>query len=82
MAAKKAKKTTAKKSTAKKTNGKTPTKTARVVALLQRARGTTRKEALELTGWLGISFQVVCKNAGLKLKMEKPEGKPFIYRAM
>jgi hypothetical protein len=81
MAKKTTAKKTAKKSTAK-TNGKKPTKTAQVVALLQRARGTTREEALALTKWKGISFQVVCKNAGLKLKMEKPEGKPFVYRAM
>jgi hypothetical protein len=79
-----AKKTSTKKAVkraAAKANGTgKPTKTAQVIALMQRARGTTREEALALTKWKGISFQVVAKNAGLKLKMEKAEGKPIVYR--
>jgi hypothetical protein len=52
-----------------------------VIALMRRAKGVTRPEALEVTGWKGISFQIVAKNAGLKLRVESPKGKPYIYRA-
>jgi hypothetical protein len=76
----KTKKTTTKKSakkTAPKTNGN---KTQAVVALMQRKQGCTRPQALELTGWKGISFQIVAKNAGLKLKIDESK-RPFVYRA-
>ena len=82
----KAKKSTAKKTTAAKANGKSATprkesKTSQVVSLLQRASGCTREEVLELTGWKAISMQQVATKAGIKLKMEKVEGKPIRYRA-
>jgi Protein of unknown function (DUF3489) len=56
-------------------------KTAKVVALLQRASGVTRKEVLEVTGWKAVSMQQLAASAGVKLKMEKVEGKPIRYRA-
>jgi hypothetical protein len=81
------KSTKAKKTAKKTTNGKSAkakapreNKTAKVVALLQRASGVTRPQALELTKWKGISFQVVAKNAGLKLKVDESK-RPFVYRA-
>ena len=79
----KAKKTTAKKTTAAKANGKprSESKTAQVRAMLQRASGCTREQILELTGWKAVSVQQVAEKAGLKLKMEKVEGKPIVYRA-
>ncbi len=78
-----ASKAKAKKATAKKTNGKTTkgeNKTQKVIAMLKRASGVTRPQALEVTKWKGISFQVVAKNAGLKLKVDETK-KPFVYRA-
>jgi hypothetical protein len=83
----KSKKTTTKK-TAKRAsaNGKPATprkesKSAKVVALLQRASGVTREEVLKVTGWKAVSMQALASNAGVKLKMEKVEGKPIRYRA-
>jgi hypothetical protein len=70
-----------------KTNGRKAakksgeSKTAKVVAMLQRASGCTREEVLALTGWKAVSMQQVAESAGVKLKMEKVEGKPIRYRA-
>jgi hypothetical protein len=44
-------------------------------------RGCTREQILALTKWKAVSPQAIAEKAGLKLKMEKAEGKPFIYRA-
>jgi hypothetical protein len=77
----KAKKTTAKKTTNGK-SAKAPreNKTAKVVALLQRAGGVTREDVLAATGWKAISMQSVAEKAGLKLKVDESK-RPFVYRA-
>jgi hypothetical protein len=74
MATKKAKKAAA------KTNGKN--KTQAVVALMRRPKGVTRKEVVALTEWSAVSMQQVAKAAGVKLKLEKAQGKPTVYRAV
>jgi hypothetical protein len=43
--------------------------------------GTTRPQVLKAIGWKGISFQVVAKNAGLKLKVDETKT-PFVYRTV
>jgi hypothetical protein len=73
----KTKKTTTKKP-ANKTNGKS--KKSQVAAMLQRASGCTRKQVLEVTGWKAVSMQAQAKAAGVRLKMQKVEGKPIVYR--
>ena len=75
MAAKKKAKTPG-----KKANGKS--KTAKVIALLQRPNGVTREQVLSMIDWQAISFQQVAKAAGVKLKLEKVAGKPTVYRAV
>ena len=77
----KTKKTTTKKPTktaTKKANGSS--KTAQVIALMKRASGVTRAEVLELTGWKAVSMQQVAASGGVKIKLEKVEGKPTVYR--
>ena len=71
--------TKSKKSTTKSKPGEN--KTAKVVAMLKRPSGVTREEVLTVTGWKAVSMQQVATNAGVKLKMEKIEGKPIRYRA-
>jgi hypothetical protein len=89
-AAKKATKKPAKKATkkpakkvAKKTAAKKPrsgdNKTAGVLALMRRAKGVTRAEVLELTGWKAVSMQQVAENAGVKLVVDESE-RPFKYK--
>jgi hypothetical protein len=53
-------------------------KTADVVALMKRAKGVTRAEVLELTGWKAVSMQQLAKSAGVKLKVS--EERPFHYK--
>jgi hypothetical protein len=87
--ASKAKSTKAKKAsktTAKKANGGTGgtvnlskiIKSAKVIALMKRAKGVTRAEVLELTGWKAVSMQQLAKSGGVKLKIDKKE-KPYRY---
>jgi hypothetical protein len=78
----KAKKTTAKKTTNGK-SAKAPheNKTQKVIAMLKRPSGCTREQVLEVIKWKAISLQGVADKAGLKLKLEKVEGKPIVYRA-
>ncbi len=73
--AKKIAKKTPRKATAKKTRKEG--KSAQVRAML--AKGTTRPAVLAAVGWKGISFQVVARNAGLKLHVDETQ-KPFVYR--
>jgi hypothetical protein len=49
--------------------------------MMQRASGCTRAQILELTGWRAVSPQQIAEKAGLKIKLEKVEGKPTVYRA-
>lgn len=84
--AKKAAKKIVKKAAAKK-NGvakktRTPregNKTAEVIALMKRAKGVTRAEVLELTGWKAVSMQQLAKSNGVKLKVDESE-RPFKYK--
>jgi hypothetical protein len=77
--------TMATKTKSKKSNGKTAkpreNKSAKIVAMLKRPSGVTRKAVLAATGWKAVSMQQMASNAGLTLKMEKPDGKPIVYRA-
>ena len=52
------------------------TKVAQVAALLTRAKGCTREDILEATGWPSVSVQQQAEMAGLKIKIEK-EGRRF-----
>jgi hypothetical protein len=61
-----------KKTPAKKANGKTTSKTAKVLALRRRPTGCTR-ERLTATEWPSISMQAVAKAAGVKLRVDKKE---------
>ena len=75
-----------KKTTAKKTKGSGKAaaklnKTAKVIALMQRASGVSRPQILEATGWKAVSPQALAAKAGLKIKLEKLAGKPTVYRA-
>jgi len=93
-AAKKAKKSAKKAKTAKtaasKANGKAngaakrgpraESKTAEVLKLMKRAKGVTRAEVLELTGWTAVSMQKLAQNMGVKLKVS--EERPFHYMAV
>jgi hypothetical protein len=69
----------AKKTPAKKANGKTTSKTAKVLALRRRPTGCTR-ERPTATEWPSISMQAVAKVAGVKLRVDKKE-RPYRYRA-
>ena len=69
----------AKKTPAKKANGKTTSKTAKVLALRRRRTGCTC-ERLTATEWPSISMQAVAKAAGVKLRVDKKE-RPYRYRA-
>jgi hypothetical protein len=76
----KKKKTTAKKKIVKRAvpNGG---KSAKVIALLQRPQGVTRKQILQVTGWKAVSVQALAKSAGVKLKIDKKvKGQPLTYR--
>lgn len=54
-------------------------KTAKVVSLMRRPVGVTRKQVLKVTGWKAVSMQAVAAQAGVKIKVSKE--RPFIYRA-
>lgn len=57
-------------------------KTQAVAALLKRAKGASRAEILEATGWPSVSVQAMADAAGLKLstnKKEKEKGEPLRY---
>jgi hypothetical protein len=68
---------------AKKAGAKKPTgenKTAQVMALMKRAKGVTREEVLELTGWKAVSMQQLARSAGVKMKVDESV-RPFHYKA-
>ena len=69
----------AKKTPAKKANGKTTSKTAKVLAPRRRPTGCTR-ERLTATEWPSISMQAVAKAAGVKLRVDRKD-RPYRYRA-
>jgi hypothetical protein len=73
----KAKKSTAKKTTTKKATGKG--KTAQARKMLSRPGGATREQILKFLGWKAVSIQQIAGKTVL-LKLEKPEGKPTVYR--
>jgi hypothetical protein len=60
---------------------KKESKSAKVVALLQRASGVSREEVSEVTGSKAVSMQQLAASARVKLKLEKVQGKPIVYRA-
>jgi hypothetical protein len=76
--------TMATKTKAKKSNGKTAkprqSKSAKIVAMLQRPSGVTREQVLKVTGWKAVSMQQMAGNAGIKLKVDESK-RPFVYRA-
>lgn len=76
---KKASKKAAKAKTPKKAGGARGEKTLAVKAMLERKTGVTRAQILEKTGWPSVSVQVLAKNCGLKLRLEKVKGKPITY---
>ena len=63
----------------KKANGKTTSKTAKVLALLRRPQGCTREQALAATEWTALSFQQFAKSQHVTLQVDKKE-RPFHYR--
>ena len=65
----------------KKTPAKKVSKVAKIAALLKRPIGVTRGQVLKATGWKAVSMQQQARAAGLKLRVESPKGKPYIYRA-
>jgi len=71
--------TKSKKSTTKAKPGEN--KSAKVIAMLKRPSGVTREEVLKVTGWKAVSMQQVATNAGVKLKIDDSNGRPFRYRA-
>jgi hypothetical protein len=64
---------------AKKANGTAKSKTAQVVQLMRRAKGVTRAEVLELTGWQAINMNAVAKAAHVKIRIDKSSF-PYRYR--
>lgn len=56
-------------------------KTAEVISMLKRARGCTRSEALEVTGWKAISFQQVADKTHTRVKVDT-KVRPFRYRVV
>lgn len=74
-----AKKKAAKKTAPKKASGARGEKTLKVLAMLQRKSGCTRKEILDATGWPTVSVQSMAKAGKLKLEVEKEKGKPMRY---
>jgi len=65
----------------KKTPVKKASKVTKIAAMLRRKNGVTREEVLKATGWTAVSMQQQARAAGLKLRVESPKGKPYIYRA-
>ena len=65
---------------AKKTGPRADSLTSKVVALMKRAKGVTREEILDLTGWKAVSVQQLSKSAGVKLTIDK-SARPFHYKA-
>jgi hypothetical protein len=76
---KKAKKVAKKTNGAKKAKATGENKTAKVIALMKRAKGVTRAEVLELTGWKAVSMQQLAENAGVKLVVDE-SARPFHYK--
>lgn len=74
-----AKKKAPKKTAPKKASGARGEKTLKVLAMLQRKSGCTRKEILDATGWPTVSVQSMAKAGKLKLEVEKEKGKPMRY---
>ncbi len=76
------KKTSARRATKVATNtARNGNKTAKIVALMQRAGGVTRAEVLKVTKWKAISMQQVAEKAGVKLRVDTKE-RPFKYRVV
>ncbi len=75
--AKKAKKT-AKRTAPKKINGGKSNKSARVVAMMRKAGGCTRKEILAATGWKAVSPATLAESSGFKIKIDSSE-RPYRY---
>lgn len=50
------------------------TKLARIVGLLKRPGGVTRKQVMKAVGWPSVSLHQQAANAGLKLAVRKVEG--------
>jgi len=76
-----AKKTATKKTVkraAPKANG--TTYNAKIISMMKRPSGVTRAEVLKLTSWKAVSMQQQAAAGGVRLKMEKVEGKPTVYR--
>lgn len=71
----KAKKTTAKKASAKKT----VSKSAQVVAKMEKAAGCTREQALKILGWKAVSMAQVA-GPKRKLKIDRTDPNSFVYR--
>lgn len=65
--------------TAKKTTARRTIKTERIVALMRRPSGVTRKEVLKATGWKAVSMQQIAEKAHVKLRVDK-KVTPFKYR--
>lgn len=67
------------------TSGRTGTKQAQVIALLQRPEGATIAEMVETTGWLahtvrGCISGALKKKLGLPVATEKVDGRGTVYR--
>lgn len=67
------------------TSGRTGTKQAQVIALLQRAEGATVAEIVEVTSWRahtvrGMISGALKKKLGLPITAEKVEGRGMVYR--
>jgi hypothetical protein len=73
------KKTSAKKSTTpKKINGGKSNKSAKVVAMMRAAKGTTRAAILEATGWKTVSPKAVAAASGFKIRIDN-SASPYRY---
>jgi len=53
-------------------------RTAQIVALMQRPGGVTREEVLAATGWTAVSMQQQAKQGGVTLKVDKSV-RPYRY---
>ncbi len=52
----------------------------RIVSLMKRPRGVTRREVLEEIGWPSISMQQIAEKARVELDVDDRR-RPFIYHA-
>lgn len=63
----------------KASNGERGAKSLAIAELLKRAKGCTRKDALEATGWPSVSMGAMAKQLGIKLRIEKEPGERTRY---